>query len=203
VPASRRPLRIASFIDPQPRNAIRLVIAPSLQFPGRHAGPASTFEPKQDSQRAHRIVRGYAPLWGHSVGTTSLRVRVTGRHGDVCQAPAGYSRFTHFPAAARRCLFFFDRLPATPRQSTFPACIQEKPAKHPYSVASVLSASQGASDGAGPAGPARRRPVAGVFPQLLLQDRPALHSLTCGLSLPSAAASGSQCAGRAPRARQR
>ncbi len=167
-----------------------------MQAPRTVSTRAGLTAGSQDRQRLR-------PLLDHSVGATSLRVRVIGKHGDVCQASAGCSRFTHFPAAARRCLFC-ERSRTIARQSTFPACTQEKPAKHPYSVARVFIASQGASDGADPPGSARRRPVAGVFPQLLLQDRPALHSLNrrC-LSLPSAAASGSRCAGRAPKGRQK
>lgn len=47
---------MASFIDPQPRNAIRLLMAPSLQFTVRDAGP-------RHSQEAHMLAEGFTHNW--------------------------------------------------------------------------------------------------------------------------------------------
>ena len=47
---------MASFIDPQPRNAIRLLMAPSLQFAVRDAGLSH-------SQEAHMLAEAFTQYW--------------------------------------------------------------------------------------------------------------------------------------------
>ena len=153
---------MASFIDPQPRNAIRLLIAPSLQFIARDAGP-------RPFTGSSHVGRSFHTTLGPKFGITSLRVRVMRQAWGCLPGTDGLQQFYPFfcsrPSVpllltCSQCVQLRSRRP-----DRFPAGIQENPARTPILGPLVsLSASQGASDGAGPPGLARRRSVAGVFP---------------------------------------
>ena len=93
------------------------------------------------------VCPSFRTFLGHNVGVTSLRVRVIRQAWGCLPGTDGLQRFTHFPAAGRRC-FCFNRLGGSTRQCRsggairFPAPTQGKSAEHPYWLASVFSASQ-------------------------------------------------------------